>query len=79
VADTWTAAPPMLTRRRGHVLVSVPALGIVITMGGRVAKDQDHFGSPVDTCEIYDVARRRWSHGPKLPTDVNWLAAILLE
>jgi hypothetical protein len=57
--DSWIQLPPMKTSRSGHVCSVLNDEMIVI--GGYGAEQ---------SMEVYDIVKKTWSVGPRLPTDL---------
>jgi hypothetical protein len=77
VADYWMEVPPMVIPRKGHTLVLLASLNVVVAVGG-VALHRVYSGFVVPVaCEMYDLASRRWSFGPcALDPGSEFIAAV---
>lgn len=58
--DTWTAAAPMQTARRGHAAVTLPD-GRVLVAGGYGGN-----GTALASTELYDPSTNTWTAGPTM-------------
>jgi N-acetylneuraminic acid mutarotase len=69
----WTQLPSMRTPRGGHAGAIIGERLYVASGGPRTFPDES--AAPHETLEIYDLARRRWSAGPDIPTGRHHVAA----
>lgn len=62
--NEWQLVDQMLHCRQNHKSVLLDD-NTVMVIGG------DYQGSPLDTCEYYDIKTKTWSAGPKLPFGIS--------
>lgn len=68
-SGTWTALPPLRTKRSGHVS-AVTSNGLLVSAGG------EHAGGVFDSVEAYDLRRRRRVTLPALDPARTGFAAV---
>ncbi len=66
-AETWRAAPSMLSTRRAHacgvIRDSVTGESLIVVAGGQSSKS---YSSKLDSTEIFSVNQGKWIHGPTM-------------
>lgn len=69
INNEWLDVAPMLSARGNHASVALP--------DGRVAVIGGYSNVALDSVEIYDPSRDRWSAGPSLPAPIYGHTAVV--